>query len=255
MSVTLRSCLAPTALFLAACVHAAPAAACTMTVPFQYEFENQVRTSLSAANASDPCAFTVSVNTGAGPSAAGVVHYRRGRPLTLLRYGFRLDTSGLSGFALATRQLQLFSALSPVVVNAGSPTSALLTLTLRGGFPDPNVAFFAARSGNNGPAIAVRSLPLGVHTIRLEITTGAGSAGVVRYWIDHTYGDPPDGTIDNSGTGLDNAAWLGVIAAEIGLSNPSNAFRTNNADNMLVFDQFESSDDVLFYDDFSSGAQ
>jgi hypothetical protein len=94
-----------------------------------------------------------------------------------------------------------------------------------------------------------------INTLRFEIHVGAGTNGSVRYWLNHAFSDPPDGVMDNGGAGLDNAAWLGVIGAEIGLSSPSNAFRANHAGSAIVFDQVESSDDLLFWDDFSNGAQ
>ncbi len=90
--------------------------------------------------------------------------------------------------------------------------------------------------------------------MRVEINVG--HAGNVKYWINHGFSDPPDGVIESTpGGGLDNADLVGVSAAEIGMSNPTPHFIANHAGEIVQFDELESSDDVLFYDDFSSGAQ
>ena len=226
---------------------------CTLPVPFQYEFQNRVTASLSAANATDPCALSVALNSGVGPTAAGFLHYRRATATASVRYGFRVDTSALTNFTVALRNVQLFAASSPVVV-AGSPAvSNLLQIHLFGGSSNPLLRFYTAYSG--GVLTTNVALVQSINTLRLEINIGAGTNGSVRYWINHAFTDPPDGVINNSGAGLDNAAWLGVISAELGLSSPSAAFRANHAGSAVVFDQIESSDDVLFFDDFSSGAQ
>lgn len=230
----------------------AAAQACTPPIPFQYAFQTQVQMTATAASPTDTCGFSVSTVASAGPSAAGFVHYRRAQPATLLRYGFRVDTTAWLP-DLPTDAAQLFSASSPNVI---SGNASLLTVFLVGvSGSGPQLAWSAAASGAAGRYVAFSTLAPGVHTVRMEIATGAGTAGVVRYWVDHAFGDPPDGVVDDNGAGLDNAAWGGVIAAEIGLSSASARFRANHAGSALVFDRVESSDDVLFHDDFSSGAQ
>jgi hypothetical protein len=243
----------PIGLALFSSVAVAQAQSCALPIPFKYEFQSRATATLSAPIATDPCAFAVSVDGGAGPTAAAFLHYRRATPLTSVRYGFRIYTTALSGFA-GGHSFQVFSASSPVVTGTPSAMSSLLTLSVRGSGADPELIFRAANGGGL-PANAVQSLPLGGHTVRVEIGVGAGTSGAVRYWIDHAYSDTPDGVIDNGGAGLDNGAWLGVVGAEIGVSSASNQFRSGNAGNVIVFDQIESSDDVLFYDDFTSGAQ
>ena len=229
---------------------------CTLPVPFQYEFQNNVTASLSAANATDPCALSVAVNSGAGPTAAGFLHYRRATATASVRYGFRVDTSALTNFTLATHGVQLFAASSPVV-SAGPPAvSNVLQIQLVGGSSNPTLRFNAACASCVVPVFqTLVPVTQTLNTIRFEIKVGSGTNGSVRYWLNHAFTDPPDGVINNSGAGLDNAAWLGVIGAEIGLSSPSVAFRSNHAGSAIVFDQIESTDDVLFFDDFSSGAQ
>jgi len=230
------------------------AQSCALPVPFQYEFQNQVASSLSATNAGDACVLSVALTSGAGPSAAGILHYRRDSPLTSVRYGFRIDTNALSGFTDPLSAIQLFSANSPAIIAKPLPVSSLLTLTLRGGSPDPMLGFVVARSAGL-PLVLFQTFTSGLHNVRVEISVGNGTSGVIRYWIDHPFSAAPDGVIDDGGAGLDNAVWLGVIGAELGVSSPTPQFRAGNSASALVFDQIESNDDVLFADDFSSGAQ
>jgi|GEM_PF-3089806 len=230
-----------------------PAQTCTLSIPFQYEFQSSATVSLTAASAGEPCALNVAFNSGSGPTASGFVHYRRAIPTTSVRYGFRVDTSALTNLTLANRAVQLFAASSPVVTTSPFPVAHLLQLELIGN-TNP-IARFAAAHGGGVPIVTNVPLSLTLNTIRVEINVGSGTAGSVRYWINHAFTDAPDGVIDNGGAGLDNAAWLGVIGAEIGLSSPTSQFRSDYAGSTVVFDQFESNDDVLFWDDFSSGGQ
>lgn len=242
--------------FVALCVplHAL-AQSCTLPIPFQYEFQHAVTATLSGATTSDPCSLSVALSVGAGPVASGFLHYRRAKPLTSVRYGFRVDASALTNFAIPNRVVQVFAATSPTVVS-GWPH--LLLVSLSGGSnPGPALNFLAATSGAAPHFVDVSASTSSlVNEVRVEINVGSGTNGYVRYWINHAFTDPPDGVIDNRGAGLDNAAWIGVIGAEVGLSSPLIHFRNDYSGGpALVFDQIESSDDVLFFDDFSSGAQ
>ena len=221
---------------------------CALPVPFGYFYQNNV----SASLAGGPCALTVGTIGASRTTAAAFFHYRRASPLTSVRYGFRVDDSALSGGS-NLEDVQLFAATSPVVTLSPA-TSTVLAIALRTGSPQ-TVIFYAADGNSAG---GTKSVPVTLisskTTVRVEINVAA--AGNIKYWINHPFTDPPDGVIETSaGSGLDNAGLQGVIAAEIGLSRPSVAFRTHHADEALVFDQVESNDDVLFYDDFSRGAQ
>lgn len=243
----------PIAMVLAVVSPFVSAQNCVLPIPFQYEFQNSTTATLSATNITDPCVLTVALSSGFGPTASGFLHYRRALPTTSVRYGFRLDVSALTNFTLANHDVQVFSASSPVVTTNPLPVSQLLRVVLGGG-TNPYLRFLAAQGGS-APTSAIVSLSQPSNTIRVEIIVGSGAGGSVHYWINHAFSDPPDGVIDNDGAGLDNAAWIGVIAAEIGLSSPTTTFLQDNAGQAIVFDQIESSDDILFWDDFSSGAQ
>jgi len=243
-------------LWLAATATVADAQDCVLPGPFQRQFQNNVTATLSAANAEGPCALSVALKAGGGPLAAGFLHYRRSSPTTSVRYGFRIDSSALANFNLTNllRNVQLFSASSPVVVGAdGSlPWSHLLLIQLAGGNPSPKLVLTAANALGVGGVASQLSIPLtqALNTLRVEINVGVGSAGFVRYWLNTSFNDPPTGTFGNGG--LDNAAWIGVIAAEVGVSSPSISFRNDYSGSAIVLDQIESSDDLLLWSDFET---
>lgn len=227
----------------------APAAwSCELPVPFEYLFQNSLTSSLDATT----CALSASTTASSRTTAAAFFHYRRATPLTSVRYGFRFDTSALSA-GLANEQVTLFSATSPTVA-LSPPTSNLLDIQLRLG-TSPTLQFSAADAASVSTAtLASVTLSQSVNTVRVEIIVG--TPGSVKYWINHAFTDPPDGVMETTpGSGIANGSLIGVSGAEIGLSNPTTNFRDHHAGEALVFDQIESSDDVLFYDDFSSGAQ
>ena len=246
MYMTLRTMRGMAACLLMSLGGVAAAQSCVLPVPFQFEFQSRAAVTLSAANASDPCGVGVALPAGAGPTASGFLHYRRGVPVSTARYGFRLDTSALTNLN-NIQVAQIFAAVSPAI--AGSPsTSDLLRIYVSGS----NLEFIAAGSAQQVAFIPVTQ---SVNTVRVEITVGSGTAGAVRYWINHVFSDPPDGVLDHSGAGLDNAAWVGVLGAELGLSSASSSFRTNQATHVVTFDQIESSDDVLLWSNFFDDAQ
>jgi hypothetical protein len=243
-------------LWLAATATVAGAQDCVLPGPFQHQFQNNVTATLSAANPEDPCALSVALNAGAGPAAAGFLHYRRLTPTTSVRYGFRVDTSALANFASTNvlRNFLLFSASSPVVITSPISWSHVLRLSFAGGNPNPIFTLYAARGLDKLPPVIGVSIPVtqALNTLRIEINVGAGSAGSVRYWLNAPFSDPPTGTLDDGGVGLDNAAWIGVIAAEVGVSSPSYQFRNEFSDSAVVLDQIESSEDLLTWSDFET---
>lgn len=170
-----------------------------------------------------------------------------------MRFGFRLDYSALVNFS-GLQYVQVFSASAPTTVGGFSHVLDIALSVPTLGSPPHTLTFTAAR-GSGGPSSTPVAFTQTSNVVRVEINVGANTAGNVRYWINHAFTDPPDGTIDDAGAGLDTAAFQGVIAATVGLGSQSGPFRSAQTGNALVFDQIESSDDVLFYDDFSSGAQ
>jgi len=188
--------------------------------------------------------------TEAGPVAASFMYYLRMRALASVRYAFRVDTSGLSGATVANRSFQIFAASSPVIVS-GWPQ--LLTVNLVGDSPFPALKFMTPRGGKPLEQVVV-PLTAASAMVRVEINVGAGTAGNVRYWIDADYADPPTGILEDAGAGLDNAAWSGVIAAAIGMSSTTSAFRANCGGTFSI-NHITSSDDLLFGDNFEFGYQ
>jgi hypothetical protein len=192
---------------------------------------------------------SVATAAQAGPVAAAFLYYTRPRPLASVRYSFRLDTSALTGATLGNRGFQVFAASAPVVL---ASTSQMLLIRYAGGDPQPALLLTAARGGDVPIQSAAVPITQTINTVRVEINTGAGAAGNVRYWINAAFDDPPTGVLDSDGAGLDNAAWGGVIAAAIGVSSTTSNFRAACGGSVTI-DQIESSDDQLFWDDNETG--
>jgi hypothetical protein len=223
---------------------------CDLPVPFTHEFQNNVSASL---NASGTCALTVSTTSASRTTAAAFLHYRRPTPLASVRYGFRLDTSAVSTMT-TVQSVQVFAAPSNGIIGTTAPQSNALYVVFHGDGPYGALQFVAADADSLPPPSSRATLTGSLNTIRVEINVGA--PGSVKYWINHQFTDTPDGTVEGSvGSGLDNSGLTGVSGAEIGLSNPNSPFRSAHVGEAIIFDQFESNDDLLFYDDFSSGAQ
>lgn len=229
-----------------------------MPVPFERWNGSFSQIAMNLANGDTALGMTLFISptavepnlVQAGPGAADFLYYVRPRPLTSVRYGFRIDASALTGVTTASRSFQIFAASSPVVVSAWPQ---LLTVNMVGGSPFPALQLITPRGGKTREQVTV---PLSAATVmlRVEINVGTGTTGNVRYWIDADYSNPPTGILNDGGAGLDNAAWSGVIAAAIGMSSTTSAFRTNCGGTFTI-DHITSSDDLLAWDDFEFGLQ
>lgn len=245
----LHGCLLePLALLLLAAASVAHAQSCVAPIPFQYEFSNAATTSLSAATPSDPCALSVAMDANARSTGAGFLHYQ-GAPLTSARYSFQLDTSALTSFTSPVQRVQIFSVNGQ---QTQPQQSHLLIVMLMGGSPNPTLRILAGTgTGTYLQAFTPVSLTQTSNVLRFEITIGSGTQATVSYWINHDFTATPDGFV----MGLENDVYGGIVGAELGLSSPSISFVTAQNGRAVVFDQIQSSDDALFYDDFSDGAQ
>jgi hypothetical protein len=237
----------------------ASAQTCAAPLPFAYSFQNQGTASLQGTDLNTQCALDVSLDSTATGVGAAFLHYRRTVPSTSLRFGFRVDMSGIaSELNLANRQVQLFSVSSSSLVGvAGNVSSQLLNVSLAGAASGgPSLRMRAATSGTPGNStLAIQTLSQNVNVLGFEIDVGAGTAGSVQYWINADFSEPPTGVIDNAGAGLDNAAWGGIIAAELGMSSPTTQFLANNTGGVVVFDQIQTTDDTIFWQNFEFGQQ
>jgi len=255
MRKMLRDCIA-TALLVTGTVHAQDYA---FPVPFQHFNASFAQVTLNVVG-TDPTygmwffisqTAVVPTLAQAGPTAADFMYYVRPKALTSVRYEFEVDTSELTGDTDSSRSVQLFAASSPVVI---SSWPQLLTIDMIGGTPYPSLRFRTPRGGNQPIEQITIPLTASTATLRVEINVGSGTAGNVRYWINAAYVDPPTGILNNAGAGLDNAAWTGVIAAAVGMSSMTDAFRANAGGTFAIY-HIASSDDLLFWDDFSFGYQ
>jgi len=107
------------------------------------------------------------------------------------------------------------------------------------GAADANGVGYQRRS----PAVAIGST---VTTIRVELTRDATAQGRVRYWIDHPYSDPPTGELAS----LEQTNWGAIDSVALGLGDSSAMFRVAYAGLPVLFDQFETDDNFIFWDGF-----
>ncbi len=156
------------------------------------------------------------------------------------RFQFLVDPDAFGSFSL-TDSVVLYRSNSAAAANG---TSNMLTVYLvPGAAGAKRVRFNAACSNSANNFRCAQStttdLPAGVTRIEGKLTTGAAGAGQLDYWVNAAQGttEPaPTGTIAT----LDNAAWVGVNRAILGLSGPTSAFKNAHAGQAAGFDAFDS---------------
>jgi hypothetical protein len=155
------------------------------------------------------------------------------------RAQFLIDTTALSAFNDTTESVAVFQAPASTA-NAGY--NRLLRVVLVAGPAGAKRVRFIAQKGAGGPTVgqtfATNLLP-GVNRVELKLTVGAGAAGALNYWVNAAAGtvEPAaSGTIAN----LDNAAWTGVSAAQLGLTAPTATFAASHGAQVVGFDTFDS---------------
>lgn len=156
------------------------------------------------------------------------------------RFQFLVDPTAFGNFSL-TDSVVLFRSNSAASANG---TSNMLTVYLvAGSGGTKRVRFNAACSNavtNFRCAQSITTdLPAGVTRIEGKLTTGAAGAGELGFWVN-----ADQGTTEPARTGtiatLDNATWLGVDRAILGLSGPTSAFKNAHANQAAGFDAFDS---------------
>lgn len=156
------------------------------------------------------------------------------------RFQFLVDPTAFGSFGL-TDSVVLFRANAAAAANG---SNNMLTVYLVAGSGGSYRVRFNASCSNaaNGYHCAQSmstDLPAGVTRIEGKLTTGAGAGGQLDYWVNAAQGttEPaPTGTIP----GLDNAAWVGVDRAILGLSGPTSSFKNAHASQAAAFDAFDS---------------
>ncbi len=178
-------------------------------------------------------------------SFAAVAAVRDTTPANETRYRFQflVDPTGLSSFGL-TDGVQIFTANAATAFPVSGGRVPMLALALSPGAAagSKRITIIASCSGGSNYRCAT-SIPVdltaGVNRIEVDLTVGAGAAGTARYWLNAASGTTEPavtGTLSN----LDNAGWVGVDTAILGLSGPTPTFRTAHAAQSVGFDSFDS---------------
>ena len=154
------------------------------------------------------------------------------------RFQFLVDPTAFGNFSL-TDSVVVFRANSGTTANG---TLQMLTVYMIGGSGGAKRLRFVASCSAAGFQCASQmttDLPAGTARVEGKLTTGAGAAGEFDYWVNAAQGttEPaPTDTIPN----LDNAAWVGVDKAILGLAQPTSAFKNAHASQAAGFDAFDS---------------
>jgi hypothetical protein len=242
---------AHTATVFALLCGSAHAQSCALPAPLQSKFENFAH--LDANASVSGCRLTAMVNASAPRSALAYAYYQRPPSNSPLRFGFRIDTGGLTSLTSALRRARIFAASARDSHPVANGTPQLVEISLVGngaGLP----TLFISVADNSSPSLShSQSVTLSqiAATVRIELIRGVGGPGSFRYWIDADYTDPATGIIESSpGAGLDNSEWGPAESVALGLGEMSSAFRLNSANMPLVFDQIQSDDEHIFLDGF-----
>ncbi len=174
--------------------------------------------------------MTLVINAGASGFAAATV--RDDSPSNEPRYRaqFLIDANNLVGLGPFSG-VQIFSAQSTAsYLNKRN----IVALSVSGGTSMTLNIQTVNQGGSNN--LSTTSTPLTAGMNRIEIDWQAGASGSLNVWVNNTTEGSPTKTL----TGLNNAGWVGVNRAVLGLSGTNNLFRTNNAGQVVSFDQFDS---------------
>jgi hypothetical protein len=160
---------------------------------------------------------------------------------TRYRFQFLVDASALGNFG-TTDSVVIFNGNAAAPNAAAANRRQLVTLALSPGPAGAKRLTITASNGNASPfrtAVTTGDLLPGMNRIEVDLTVGAGAAGGLKYWLNAPAGatEPtPTGTIAS----LNNAGWVGVNNAALGLSGASPSYRTAHASQVVSFDTFDS---------------
>jgi hypothetical protein len=229
---------------------AAHAQSCKLPAPFQYKFENFAQ--LAVTSGASGCSLSATVNAAAPTAALAYVHYRRPPSINPLRFGFRLDVSAIASWS-PFASVRIFAASARDSFPTADGLPQLVSLLLLGNAAQPRLGILVADNAVSVQHQQSRVVALTqVSVVRIELTHGSGaSSGLLRYWINANYTDPPTGVMESSpGAGLDNSGWGAIHTVGLGLGGMSMRFRSDFPNVPVIFDQIESDDEFLFYDGF-----
>ena len=191
------------------------------------------------------CKLRVSLGNNGGAQAQVMDDTPANEPR--YRAQFLFDAGSLTG-ANGGSQATIFQA-NGAAVHGGLLQTIKVSFTGSGGGSTTSGKRILIRAAcESGAGSVCGSAPItlpsqtGVNRIEFDLVFGASGTGTLRYWVTDA---SASGGSDGSPTGSitingGNAGWTGVDKAYMGLSSPTTAFRSVNADTNAFFDRFDS---------------
>ena len=193
---------------------------------------------VSPGLSSTSCALSVSMNTGSLSNTRAYVTDTSPSNEARYRARFYFNLSSVSGLSLSNQQVKLFDAFSDSSPSGVSTDEVYIRLI---GGATPFLRFYVADS-TQGPNYKIVNATLpssATNTYRVEIDLQQGAPGNFRYWVN----DAAASSSDSSPLGTyapTNSGWSGVTQVNLGIFNASPNFRSINATQPIVFDEFDS---------------
>jgi hypothetical protein len=179
---------------------------------------------------STECKMTATL--AAGASAFGAATVRDDTPNNEPRYRVQLSVNADAITSLgAFEATQLFAATS-AAAHVGTPI--MLRLAVSGG-ANKVLTIAAANEGASGN-VSTTTVPLVAGNNRIEVDLTVSASGSAKVWLNNGTEGSPNATLSN----LNNAGWVGVDRATMGVSGANNLYRANHATQLMSFDQFDS---------------
>jgi hypothetical protein len=198
-------------------------------------------TAASVAGGLDGSACKLNTSISSSTSSIGGVVDNTPSNETSYRFQFLVDGDGLGTWG-GLDAVQIFTANAAAPNAAGGGRRQIVTVGLSPGAAGAKRMSIIASNGNAAPfrtLITTADLPAGPNRIEIKVTVGAGAAGRLDYWLN-----APVGTTEPAPTGsilnLNNAGWVGVNTAALGLSAATPSYRTAHAGQFVAFDTFDS---------------
>jgi len=170
-------------------------------------------------------------------ASAAFVRYNHAASEPSYRAHFIIDTSNLSSFADAATSVVVFQAPSSTVAEG---FNRLLRVSIVAGPGGAKRVRFIAQRGGAVPLGQTFGTDLvnGINHIEVNLQVGAGAAGNLKYWVNAAGASEPaaSGELAN----LNNAAWGGVSAAQLGLTAPTAPYSNSHGGEVLGLDAFDS---------------
>jgi hypothetical protein len=190
--------------------------------------------STGGANTTE-CGMSSSLASTAGSLAQAVVRDDTPENEPRYRAQFWINADALSGTFGGLQSVQLFQVQGP----AGTPPSGsrqmMRALLLPGGAANRQIRFQLAV--NTPPNFRVQGalIPLTAGWNRVQVDLVTGASGSLKIWVNNGTEGTPTQTL----TG-DNAGWVGVDRALMGLAAPAPEFVTEQNGRVVKFDEFDS---------------